>query len=328
MSNKEPNPQYSIRPFHKDEDIPLLVQLIIEAEDRQPDEAQAIQSEIENSLTWEGHDPSQDRFVVVLSDSLSQIIAHASLFLQLSERVIASIGVHPKWRRQGIGSSLLECVRYRAKEYNATHIAIGTRSNDHVGQAFLETNNFQIAGHIRFFVAPADVPMPESNLPDDFTVRQFKDVKSLALLAEVQNRCYHDMWGHTENTEGVVTEEVLAEYMPKHPEFFNEAGIHILFAPDAEAIGVCYGRAGDEIGGNRQKIIDSPGIAPEYRHLDLQRPLTLIVMQWLRQTYGEGPIELHTYGDFERAVEIYEDLGFQLEPQKHIIDYRWDLPKT
>lgn len=36
------------------------------------------------------------------------------------------------------------------------------------------------------------------------------------------------------NTGGAITKEVLAEFMPKHPEFFNAAGGHLVFAPDGE----------------------------------------------------------------------------------------------
>ncbi len=48
-------------------------------------------------------------------------------------------------------------------------------------------------------------------------------------------------------------------------------------------------------------------------------------MHWLRNTVGAGPIQLHTYGDQEAAVAIYHELGFVLEPNSHLIEYRRDL---
>ena len=335
MTTQTIKPHFTVRHFQRDRDIPHLVQFAIDAEGRKPEETAAIKIEIEESFTWEGHDPERDRYVVMASDNATAdnatidnvevVVAQAVLSLQLQERILASIVVHPAWRRRDIGSMLLERVRTRARAYNASHIALGHKINNAAGQAFLQHHNFQLAGHIRTFMAPADVAIPAPEWPTGFIVRQFEDVQSFATLATAQNRCYHDMWGQTENTKGAITEEVLAEYLPRHPEFFNAAGVHLVFAPDGEAVGICYGNVGRAVDGQRQQIIDSPGIAPEYRHLELQRPLMLCVMRWLRQTYGAGSIDLQTYGDYDPAVEIYQELGFRLVPEMHHIDYRWDL---
>jgi hypothetical protein len=48
-------------------------------------------------------------------------------------------------------------------------------------------------------------------------------------------------------------------------------------------------------------------------------------MHWLRNTAGGGPIQLHTYGDQAAAVAIYHALGFVLEPDSHLIEYRLNL---
>ncbi len=83
----------------------------------------------------------------------------------------------------------------------------------------------------------------------------------------------------------------------------------------------------DPTTGRPKQVVDSPGVAPQYRRLGLQRPLTLTTMHWLRNTAGIGPIQLHTYGDQEAAVAIYQALGFVLEPNSHLIEYRLDLVK-
>ena len=70
--------------------------------------------------------------------------------------------------------------------------------------------------------------------------------------------------------------------------------------------------------GEREKIVDSPGIAPAYRSLGLLRPLTLTAMRWLRGL-GAGPIQLETYGDGEAAAEIYGEVGFVM--QEHYVEY-------
>ncbi len=81
----------------------------------------------------------------------------------------------------------------------------------------------------------------------------------------------------------------------------------------------------DPATGRPKQVVDSPGVVPAHRHLGLQRPLALTTMHWLRNTVGAGPIQLHTYGDQEAAVAIYHALGFVLEPNSHLIEYRFNL---
>lgn len=63
---------------------------------------------------------------------------------------------------------------------------------------------------------------------------------------------------------------------------------------------------------------------PPYRHLALQRPLVQLGMQRLQQQ-AVSEYHLYTYGDFVEAVQIYEELGFVLTPEKHLIEYLLEL---
>ena len=133
------------------------------------------------------------------------------------------------------------------------------------------------------------------------------------------------MWGHRENTKGAMNEDYLAEAMQKYPEWYVPEGLFIAFASDGDVAGVCKAVFGAEVKGQGKecrKIVDSPGVVLEHRKYELQRPLTLIAMHWLR-AHGSGPIELHSYGDKEETVEIYREFGFILE--EHYIEYRRDL---
>ncbi|MCB0099012.1 MAG: hypothetical protein KDE46_24935 [Caldilineaceae bacterium] len=118
--------------------------------------------------------------------------------------------------------------------------------------------------------------------------------------------------------------------MRDSPKFYNPDAIFIVFAPDGDVAGVCYGRAfgheqNDPSNGRPKKVVDSPGVVPELRHLGLQRPLTLTTMRWLRQNVGAGPMELWSYGDQEETVAIYTKLGFVLTPNRHLIEYKFAL---
>ncbi|MCB0087265.1 MAG: hypothetical protein KDE54_05075 [Caldilineaceae bacterium] len=118
--------------------------------------------------------------------------------------------------------------------------------------------------------------------------------------------------------------------MRDSPKFYNPDAIFIVFAPDGDVAGVCYGRAfgheqNDPSNGRPKKVVDSPAVVPELRHLGLQRPLTLTTMRWLRQNVGAGPMELWSYGDQEETVAIYTKLGFVLTPNRHLIEYKFAL---
>ena len=52
--------------------------------------------------------------------------------------------------------------------------------------------------------------------------------------------------------------------------------------------------------------------------MQLQRPLTLTAMHWL-QRHESGPIDLESYGDGEKAIDIYREVGFVL--QEHYVEY-------
>lgn len=152
-------------------------------------------------------------------------------------------------------------------------------------------------------------------------MRNYAEVQDLSTLVEALNRCYGDMWGHLENTKGAMNEGYLAENMNKYPHHYDPEGIFVAFAPDGDVAGVCVAILGAKVEGQdeeQEKIVDSPGVVPEHRHMRLQRPLTLTALHWLR-SQGPGSIKLESYGDGEKAVDIYRELGFALEV--HYLEY-------
>lgn len=321
---------WQIRLFNPAADFAQLLALRRELEALEPTGNDTSEEGLRAMLKIRGHDPAQDRWVVTTLAEPEKLLAHAWLFAQSQERIVTSIHVHPAWRRQGIGSALLATMVARARRAGATHVTGGRWEPAMPAHHFLTHHGFAPVGHNRFFVAPADVPLPAPVWPTGYTVRTFAEVQDLALLAEVCNLCYHDMWGHAENVAGAVDEVRLAEGMRVSPAHYNPDAIFIVFAPDGDVAGVCFGRVygyenNDPATGRPKLVVDSPGVVPAQRHWGLQRPLTLTTMHWLRNTVGAGPIQLHTYGDQEAAVAIYHALGFVLEPNSHLIEYRFDL---
>lgn len=321
MKSKPIGNQYVIRLFERDKDLAGLVQLrfdieVIDHAGNDLDETAVIET-----LNWPGHDPEQDRWVVEAPENPAKLVGHAYMRIQSQERTAIYVAIHPSWRRNGLGSALLDRARARAREHGANHATVAVEVKNWGAKEFLRRHGFRHAGDNRFMRAPAGIPLSEPCWPAGYSVRTYAEVQDLATLVEAFNRCYGDMWGHLENTQGAMNEDYLAENMNKYPQHYNPEGIFMAFAPDGHVAGVCVAILGPKPKGpdnEREKVVDSPGVAPEHRHLGLQRPLTLTTMHWLR---GDGPssINLESYGDGEQAIEIYRECGFALE--RHYLEY-------
>jgi len=321
MQSKPVEDQYVIRLFRWDKDLPGLVQLRIDIEAIDKAGNNLDESAVIETLNWAGHDPEQDRWIVEAPENPTKLVGHCWTRIQSQERTVIYVAIHPEWRRNGLGSALLDCALARAREHSANHVTVAVDVKNKGAVEFLHRHGFQPAGHNRFMCAPADTPLLEPRWPTGYTVRNYAEVQVLSTLVEALNRSYGDMWGHLENTKGAMNEGYLAENMNKYPHHYDPEGIFLAFAPDGDVAGVCVAILGAKVEGQdkeQEKIVDSPGVVPEHRHMRLQRPLTLTAMHWL-QSHGSGPINLESYGDGEDVVEVYRKVGFIL--QEHYVEY-------
>jgi GNAT superfamily N-acetyltransferase len=321
MTAKTNEDQKGIRLFKRDKDIPGLVQLRIDIEAFDHAGTDLTESAVIETLNWLGHDPEKDRWVIDAPEPPTRLIGYAWAFVQSQERTVIFAAIHPEWRRKGLGSELLSLAIARAREHGASHVTAAVNAKNKAAGEFLLRNGFRHAGNNRFMQAPTGVVIPKAAWPAGYTVRSYAEVKEPSILVEAFNRSYGDMWGHMENTKGAMNEAFLAGLMKSYPDQFIPEGIFIAFSPDGDIAGVCVAKLGVKVKGlegEREKIVDSPGIAPAYRPMGLLRPLTLTAMQWL-QGLGAGPIQLETYGDGEAAAEIYGEVGFVM--QEHYVEY-------
>lgn len=309
--------QFVIRSFNPDADIPILVSFYTKL-GSDPGQATRLAN-----LNWSGHDPTRDRWLVEAPGDPDTLIGYAYMFIRQSGQSVANVIVHPAWQRRGLGSALLARALNRAQTQGATYVIAPVWEPDQAGHMFLRHHGFQVASHSRYLHRPAGIPLAEPEWPPGYTVRPFSEVQDLSIFVAVKNRSYGDMFGHGEQRKPDTVEN-LARRMAENPDFYPPESIFIAFAPDGDVAGVCKGLLGEVVDGDRKKIVDGPGVVPEHRHLELQRPLTLAVMHWLRQ-HGSGPMELHSFGDDEKTVDIYRSLGFALEPHNHRVIYRRDF---
>lgn len=270
--------------------------------------------------------PATDRWVAEETGDSWTLLGQSFGYHTIPERYLAWVEVHPDWRRRGVGSELLKRVIARAKAVGADHILINAEQDEQnrAADAFLQHHGFWAKSDVWFMRAPADLVVATPQWPTGYHVRTFAEVQDLAILWQVCYGSYGDQWGHGENSrinrakppESTVS-AWLSDYAPQG------ANIFLVFDQQANVAGICRGFVGEQKHGAMPTgLIDAPGIVPAYRHLGLQRPLTQTVMQWLR-TQGQGPLELHSFGDSAATVALYRDLGFTLE--RHLLAYHLDI---
>ena len=301
-----------LRTLEPEEDIQALVHLITAIEAFDLEGVDTSIEALKNQLNWPNHNPKKDRWVIEAQDK--SFVGHGWTFGQSDVRSIVHVSVHPNYRRQRLGSQLLKVLVARAEEKKAEQIVSGTNASNTSGKAFLRHHSFEAVGSNRFLKASATTKVGKPELPKGFSIKPYSELKNLRYLVEASNLCYSDMWGHRENTEPS-TIEFFQELQELYPNLYDPEGSIIMFDSQNEIAGLCYARMVE-----KKKVIDSPGVRPGYRRLNLQTPLVQRSMLWLN-TKAEGEFYLNTFGDSDEAIKQYETLGFELQINNHFIEY-------
>lgn len=287
----------AIRPFGPARDVPLLVELLASVEAHDHAGEDTTEEAVREQLTLPGHDPARDRWVAVDPGDETSLIGWSFVW-RVPEESLATldIAVHPRWRRRGVGRALLALAMERARALGATTAGIYVSARDPDAIHFALARGFQQVSANTLLRVEANVPLPAPVFPDDYTLRPYPEINSLAVLADAFNRCYAGLWGHH-----MVTEAVVAEWVPT----LRLDHLHLLLAPDGSLAGMCrVERPGDAV-----PYIDAPGVVPKERGGELYGPLLLAACSALRR---EGPraIEVESWGDTEETLARYQHLGF------------------
>ncbi len=299
-----------IRYCHSEQDLPALAELInaIRGTTYTIDQARAL-------MAWPEHDLDRDRFVAQVE---GRLVGMSMLYPSTGKRVYVNASVHPDFRRRGVGRALLEQVIDEARQRGAQQAMADFGAADEAARGFAVACGFLPAGESRFFNAPADLALPEWELPEGFSLRSVADLGDTQIFVDACNRCYQDMWGHSENLEPVTVSQI-EQWRSKYPGILRPAGMFVLLAPDGSPVGVTRADRQGE-GAEELRVIDAPGVAPEYRGLGLQRALVQAAAAWLKEN-GSGPYQIQTWGDSAEAAQIYGELGFQLDEASHTLEF-------
>lgn len=315
------------RSFNLNEDVLSLLRL------RQKLGGDDTEASLRAQLDWQNQTPGQDRFVAESVDNPGELLGQSFGFHTIPERYLAWVEVHPDHRRRRLGRELLAHSIKRARAVGADHMLVNANANDAPASAFLISQGFWPKSDAWFMHAPADIALPDPEWPSGYRVRSFAQVQDVDLVATTYYKCYGDMWGHGANSKALAATSNFKEGWQEFwlsPQDPNGESIFLVFGPNDEAIGLGHGEIGTVEGqkdfAEHPKLhVDGPGIALSHRQRGLQRPLLLTVMRWLRARSADAhsAFSLSSYGDAAATVDVYRDLGFQLDT--HLVAYHLDL---
>jgi ribosomal-protein-alanine N-acetyltransferase len=81
-----------------------------------------------------------------------RVVAFAGIWQMVDEAHITTFGVHPDWRRRGVGSQLLLAVVELARQVGARRLTLEVRAGNLPAQALYESFGFEVRGRrVRYY---------------------------------------------------------------------------------------------------------------------------------------------------------------------------------
>lgn len=316
---------YTFRRFQPTVDLARQSRLYAAIEAVDQDGEDTSEAALRETLTWPGHDPLLDRWVVVAPDDPETLIGFAGLWKgPVNDRGDVVVKTHPAWRRRGVGGELLTRMQARARERGCASVGAYVNVRHVETDALLLARGFTRVSHYTRMRASGQVACDaaEPTWPAGFTVRSYADDQRFDALLTAFNTCFVGQWGHNQ-----LSADDLRAWLPS----FDAAGAFLAFAPDGGVAGICRAeKIAPPTGGDGQPtgLLDAPGVAPAYRGMNLALPLALTGLRWLgqqRDATGQpiARVTLETWGDSAETLALYQSLGFAIEQQEH--SYRWDV---
>jgi ribosomal protein S18 acetylase RimI-like enzyme len=296
--------QLHVRPLEPEKDLEGLAELLTAIRRAEGNPTPATADDLRAALAQ----PRFRRWVAAAPGS-DGLIGLAVLFHQTPDRCYGDIRVHPAWRRRGVGRTLSDALAAGAAELGTRFLAIDIAADNQEALRFLLSQGFRFRGHVWALEAPAEIVFDTPQWPPGYVLEPFADSEEFAMLADLKNRTFSDLWGHWENTPGLVTEETVRDRRPP----LDESAEFIVYDENKEGVGQCrvFPPPADTPAG-APHVIDQPGVIPAHRPAGLHVPLLQTAARWLQEQRGRQLIRLESWGDDAATIALYEALGFVL----------------
>jgi len=316
---------FTFRRFQPTVDLARQARLYAAIEAMDQDGEDTGEEALRETLTWPGHDPLLDRWVVVAPDDPETLIGFAGLWKgPANDRGDVVVKTHPAWRQRGIGGELLTRMQARARERGCAMVGAYVNTRHAEVESLLLARGFSRVSHYTRMRAPGEVAghAAAPTWPAGFTVSSYANDQRFDRLLTAFNTCFLGQWGHNH-----LSADDLRAWLPS----FDLDGVFLAFASNGQVAGMCRVELDKATGahdGHQAGHLDAPGVAPDYRSAGLYLPLALVGLRRLAACAAVAgqpltTITLESWGDSPETLALYQGLGFAVEQQEY--SYRWDV---
>lgn len=302
---------------YRPEDLEVLVKLINDADAVDGLERATTVERLDHEMNWPNYNADADCF---LAWSNGRLVGYADFFLRngngQGDSVFYTWGVvHPHWRQQGVGRSLLERLYQRASERlgevkrGPVYFQGSGRDSEIDRRALFEGFGME---RVRYFVDMARAinnGLPPVEVPSGFRLRPFDLARDLERAWQVDVQAFRDHWG--------TAEFPLEEFRHFLEQPYFRQGLSFLAEEETtgEVVGIAFNKIDpDWIAqtGRQEGYVSTLAVLREHRQRGLGTALLAQTLHGLRQA---GMESAHLGADAENltgAVRIYERLGFRV----------------
>lgn len=301
-----------VRSYESETDLQSISDLLkaCEAVDKLNQEASVAE------LRQASDDPSLDkaRDVRLWEDPEGKLIGIGHLEISTSDEIVngfLSCRVHPTARCGNLERQIIAWGEERMREVQqerGVRVKLSAEARDDKADfiALLESSGFKSERYLLTMRRSLKEPIPEPQLPANFTLRQVRDQQDAEAWVEMHNQSFIDTW----NYHKLTIEHY--KYLRNHPTYRPDLDL-VVIAPDGTFAACCkciINLESNTRNRHNEGWIDELGTRRGFRRIGLGRAMLLFTMRQL-QAAGIDIVKLSVdFNNPNGALQLYESVGF------------------
>ena len=312
------------RPLSQD-DIPIIAALSKANMETDGRDAGMSEGEIRQQLAFIGDGLSEDSRVALTPDGGS-LGALGLVFLWPAEeahRITVTGSVHTDYRRQGLGSYLMEWLETRAQQKFdqlddelPKQLTANTRTTHPDRIALFEKYNYTPTRYFNHMSRALDGAKPV-DLPAGFEIEVFSDSRSKQ-LREAHNETFREHYNFS-----TISPEMWQEHLIEGDAF--RADLSFVVLDGSEIAGYLLTEVFDERNAQRgisEAVMEGIGVRPAYHGRGIASAMMAHTMQhYLLHGFTQTALDVDTE-NITNALQLYEKMGF--ESVRTAVQYKKD----